>query len=272
MSNSECMNITIIGCGWLGQIVSDKLIKEGHSVRANYRSEETKDSLKKIGIEPFQFEAATEYQSLHKAITENTDVLILSLPPSGLETVDYAITLQNIALEFPEFTRVIFTSSTSVYPKKEGSFTESYEFDTTEKLNRIYLAEKGLRSILQDRLTILRLGGLIGPGRHPIHSLSGRQMPTNGSCPINLIDGRDIANFIELLIREDKFGELFNLVYPDSTPKKAYYTLIAKELGLDPPTFNGESEIARKVEGQKVFQQTQFKYQFNLRTKDDFKR
>lgn len=247
-------NITIIGCGWLGRFIGEELIKQGYSVNGSYRSDETREALILAGIHPFQFETDTTYRELPEEIIRDTDLLILSIPPFDKDEPEkYAIALQNIAAQLEDKTRVIFTSSTGIYPQKEGAFDEDYEFLVSEKLTPLYLAEKGLTSILGDRLLILRLGGLIGGDRHPIKFVAGRQMKTRGNEPVHLIHRADIASFILFTLeRSPTMNGVYNFYYPINLTKKEYYRMLAEKNKLTPPQFTGEKNINRSVSGKRL--------------------
>jgi nucleoside-diphosphate-sugar epimerase len=256
--NMDRLNIVIAGCGWLGQQIGAQLLGEGHQVYGTYRSGSTRDRIGSIGIDPVQIGELDQ-------ISRTTDLLIISIPPGKPEKVeDYAEYLKNIVLQFPENTKVIFTGSTGVYPKKDGVFKEDYVFENSEKLTPLFLAEKGLRAILLDRLTILRLGGLIGPNRHPVKVLSGREIQTDGNAPVNLIDSRDVVNLISFIIKHHLFGELLNVSFPILMTKNDYYKMIASRLGLEGPRYVGTPESIRLVDSSKLISNLGFSYQFPI--------
>ncbi len=247
------MKVTVFGCGWLGKQIAEEFIKKGHHVYGNYRSEKGRSELLEIGVEPFYYEVTRKFTDLPETLVSQMDLIIISLPPFDPDVAEnYAIGLQNVVLEFEGDVRVIFTSSTGVYPKKDGIFDEDYDFNAGEKLNPLLLAEKGLRAILGDNLLVLRLGGLIGPGRHPIRQLSGKKVISDGSAPLALIDSRDVVALISLLIQENHFGETYNVVFPVEQRKKEYYGLIAKKYRLSPPDYGDQPEPLRKIDSTKL--------------------
>ena len=261
------MNITIIGCGWLGQQLGTSLIENGHTVRGNFRSAKTEKRLMRIGIKPFRWEVSkSASDKINQDIIDATDILIICLPPSSVE--DYPLVLQNIVLQFEDNTRVIFTSSTSVYPMRDGVFDEMYEFNEQEKKSRLFRAEKGLTGLLNDRLTILRLGGLIGPNRHPVKYVSGKTYADNGLTPINLIDSRDICRLVNFLLQNEDFGRLFNVVCPSDKSKRSYYTNLADELALQSPEYGMNKSIQRIVKGDYITNSLGFEYKFDVQKFD----
>lgn len=265
------MKIVIYGCGWLGQQIGEHFRLKGHKVIGSYRSEESKEKLIEKEITPFYHTASTEYSQISNEITDNTDLLIISVPPIRNEDpATYSVALQNVLLDFPDKTRVIFTSSTGIYPKVEGTFQEDYSFKANERLNELYLAEKGLRSIAQDRLTILRLSGLIGNDRNPIKFLQGRNMHDDGKTPVALVHAHDIIRFIDLLVEKDTFGEIFNLSYPGNQLKCDYYSKIAKALGFLPPNYADVPAPYRFIDSEKSQNVIGFSYEHDISDAKEF--
>ena len=265
------MKIVIYGCGWLGQQIGEHFRLKGHKVFGSYRSEESKEKLIEKQITPFYHAASKEYSQISNEITDNTDLLIISVPPIRNEDpATYSVALQNVLLDFPDTSKVIFTSSTGIYPKVEGTYNEDYNFTAEERLNVLHLAEKGLRSIAQDRLTILRLSGLVGHDRHPIKFLAGRNMHDNGRTPVALVHSEDIIGFIELLIEKGTFGEIFNLSYPGNQLKCDYYLKIAKALGLLPPNYADAPAPYRFIDSQKSQNDMGFSYDHEINDAKEF--
>lgn len=209
--------------------------------------------------------SAIHIDELDHSITSTTDLLIITIPPSRGDAREiYPDVVTEIATLFNPKSKVIFTGSTGIYPQADGRYTEEYEFDETGQNSHLYQAEKGLRKLLGDRLTILRLGGLIGPGRHPIRSLSGRTMSTSGNAPVNLVDSRDIVRLVNLTIEEHIFGELLNVCFPILMTKKDYYEMIADRLQIEPPDYTGNTDEIRLVDASKVIRKYGFQFTFPI--------
>lgn len=262
------MKIKIIGCGWLGIQVGEHLSKLGHNVYGSYRSESLKEIISKTRIDGFELNLILKPQ-ISTYIFDNVDVFIISLPPIKKEDPDYyAAVLATFARQIPVASKVIFTSSTGIYPPKKGRYSEDYSF-TVEEQNGLFNAESELRIILGDRLTILRLGGLIGPKRHPIKSLQGRSISNDGSAPINLIHSNDVCRAIKSLIDKMVFGKTYNLVFPMNFSKKRYYSSMIKKYDLEPITFRNEKSIHRSVDGRLIAKELDFIYFHNPKNYND---
>jgi nucleoside-diphosphate-sugar epimerase len=258
----QIKNITIIGCGWLGCILGEALCKNGYSVHGSARSSAGLSRIINAGISQFYLDLNVT-NKLPRQILEKTDLVVLSLPPQKRDLAAYyGELLSAIVQQFSLKTRVIFTSSIGIYPNRNQFFTESYLFTLDEQNTTLYQAEKQLYALLGERLTVLRLGGLIGPERHPIYSMSGKSISNDGSGPINLVHSTDITEAVLLIIKKNLFGKRYNLVFPSVVSKKLYYNTIAKQKGLDPVLFGKERAIHRKIDGQLISKETDFEYAY----------
>ena len=74
---------------------------------------------------------------------------------------------------------------------------------------------------------IVRLGGLIGPNRHPIFNLCGEKNLPSPHSPINLIHQIDAVAIILKVIENWKGNQIFNAVTPFHPPRKEYYERMA---------------------------------------------
>lgn len=237
-------NLCIIGCGWLGKFAGQELSSSFGKVYGSYRSEETKKELDAVNIEPFKLDLATSDLRIPDEIVTSCNTVIIAMPPFARQTPEiYGNKLALIADQYSTDTRFIFTSSTGVYPITEGVYNEEFECMDT---NVICHAENELRNLVQDRLAVLRLGGLFGTQRHPIKFLAGREMATNGSEPINLIHRKDIVRLMKHVLSENLFPLLINVSFPLSETKQSYYDQIAKKNALSLPQW-GNTEGAKRV-------------------------
>lgn len=257
--------IVIIGCGWLGKQLASRLMKEHHQVFGSYRTDTSKVGLELLEIIPFEFDAEQVNFQIPEIVKINADVVILSMPPINKENLEfYGNVLVRIVEQFETNAKFIFTSSIGIYPHESGVYDENYAFNEYEKSTALYQAESKLMNACGNRLTILRLGGLIGPNRHPIKFLSGKEISNDGSCPVSLIDSRDITEFISLIIKSENFGETWNIVFPTTQSKKEYYLEISAKLKLLPPVYGKLHDINRVIIPNKSQEKLEFRYTHDI--------
>ena len=125
-------------------------------------------------------------------------------------------------------------------------------------------AEELLLNNINFHTTILRFGGLIGEGRHPIHFLAGRKDIENPEAPINLIHQADCIGIIEAIIKRDFFGETFNAVAPFHPSRKEYYSQKAIEFHLPLPEFDEtKPSVGKLISGEKVGRLLKYNFTFS---------
>jgi len=183
--------ISILGCGWLGLPLAKQLISEGYSVRGSVTSSEKLGMLKNEGVQAYQIILSDDSIQISDYAFFDCDVLIISIPPRRIDEIERVYPAQ-IGQLIPEILRaeikkVIFISSTSVYPEK---FQIAKEEDTLppEKGSgkAIVLAENLLINRIEFKTTVLRFGGLIGADRNPARFLQ-KSVKSIANSPVNLI-------------------------------------------------------------------------------------
>jgi nucleoside-diphosphate-sugar epimerase len=247
-------NIGIIGCGWLGLPLAEELHKAGYNISGTTTSEEKITILKTKGIQPFKISISED--GIKGPISEflsTLSIVIINIPP-GLrgkgpkESYIEKIKLLHDAIKKSRVKQVIFASSTAVYGETEGAVTEKTKPAPNSasgvqllKCENLYITDEQLQT------TIIRFGGLIGPERHPITMLSGRENLKGGNAPINLIHLDDCIGIIKSIIEHNHWNVILNAVYPQHPTKEDYYTKEALKRGLAPPQYESENNRTYKL-------------------------
>ena len=133
---------------------------------------------------------------------------------------------------------LVFVSSTSVYGASQESVTEADQpLPDSHTGQQLLEAEEILLGNTARTTQILRPGGLIGPDRHPVFTLSGRNIHSDGGERVNLIRQEDLLPALEVLIANPDLSGTFNAVYPEHPSKREYYTKEATHFGIAPPVY-----------------------------------
>ena len=250
--------ISILGCGWLGLPLAKTLLENGFSVNGSTTSAGKLSVMENSGIQPYLI-ALSENETVGNLsdFLENSKILIIDVPPKlrGSEKENFVSKINNIIpfIEKSAVENVLFISSTSVYGEDNSIVTEETELNPdTESGKQLVQVEQLLQSNPNFKTTILRFGGLIGEGRHPIKFLAGRKNIENPNAPINLIHQVDCIGIILEILRQtqnDKleWNETFNAVTPFHPSRKEYYTQKALDLDLELPEFNVENSCLGKT-------------------------
>ncbi len=250
------MKIAIIGCGWLGFPLGRELAINSFEILGSSRDERRFSELKNANIEPFIYDSVnnTELPQIVKLV----DWVIICFPPKG--AMDYADQIKAIIDQLDIEVKIIFTSSTGVYPNAALTLNEEAEIIPD---HIVYLAEEVIRNSGNPYI-ILRLAGLIGPNRHPVRSLSGREIE-NGEHPVNLVQLTDIIEAVKTIISANKTNVTYNICSPEHPTKKAYYNRIAEEMEFLPPIFNAGTEKKGKlIDGSKITKELNFNYKVSI--------
>lgn len=255
MQNTQILNrsIGILGCGWLGLPLARSFIAEGYRVNGSTTSEEKVRSLQNEGINTFLIQLKeTTVKGKIPEFLKNVHVLIINVPPRlrGNNTENYVkkMNLLHTSLKGSQVKKVLFVSSTSVYGDISGEVTEdSHPKPITESGRQLLEVEKVFRNDSNLEVSIIRFGGLIGPKRHPITMLAGKNGLSNGNQAVNLIHLDDCIAIIKDIVMNNWWDEIFNGVYPLHPKKSEYYSKEAHKRGLSMPIYGNESLKRGKI-------------------------
>ena len=118
--------IGIIGCGWLGFPLAQHFIQMNYFVNGTSTSESKALLFNEHHIQHFEFQLGTPIET---SFFEDLDYIILSLPVSSKNAFsDYAELAAQIQRDKAHKSKIVITSSTSVYSQFEGVIDE----ETTE--------------------------------------------------------------------------------------------------------------------------------------------
>lgn len=241
-----------MGCGWLGQPLARYFIAQGKAVRGSTTTPRKMDGLRSDGVQPFHMVANPELSGAEVEAFFDCDVFVLNIPPERrADIVDYhGAQVRSIAraVARSRCRFVVYVSSTSVYPNLNRVVTEAdTAWPEKESGKALREAEAFLMAHADFECVIVRLAGLIGPGRSPGQFLAGKRGIRNGDAPVNLIHRDDAVGIIAEIVGRDIRGEVFNGVADRHPLRREYYLSAAMAIGLDPPTFDDSEATTWKV-------------------------
>ena len=260
------MIISILGCGWYGKALGTSLIDKGFTVNGSVTSANKFSELSNLKIKPYLVNLSSHIENNNADFFE-ADVLIICIPPKFRqgEADIYLDKIKNLigVIGESQVKKVIYISSTKVYGDCNRIVSELDSSLPDEKEGRILLAAEQLfetESIFDT--TIIRFGGLVGPGRHPGKFFAGKTNVPNGQCPVNLVHLDDCIGITEAVIEKDAFGFVFNAVLPSHPTKTDFYTATTLQAGLPAPSFIDELNEWKIVYSVSV--QNQLQYDFKI--------
>src|SRR5690625_6174263 len=113
------MTITVLGCGWLGFPLAQRLAGRNYRVKGSARSEKKVKLLNQNSIDGYRIELPDSFQDESAEPFWNSEILFLNIPPSGTGNPEtYPGLMERAARTFMESGDqenkwVIFASSTS---------------------------------------------------------------------------------------------------------------------------------------------------------------
>jgi nucleoside-diphosphate-sugar epimerase len=253
--------IGVVGCGWLGLPLAVSLIQDGHAVIGTTTSHHKLIPLKDLSIEAHHWTLNGCSCKNSLAFLNQCEVLILNIPPGKINNSgSYAQALGNMCAHLSSTLKVVFLSTTSVYPSHLWDATEEYEWRTTDFQKETVQAEMKLRELLDNRLTILRLAGLLGLERHPVKQLAGKTAVKNGNFPVNLIHVEDAIGLIQKIIATSYWGQVVNGVFPQHPTRVEYYSKTARLLNVPLPQFDFSDGKGKIISAKKSIEQLGYQY------------
>jgi nucleoside-diphosphate-sugar epimerase len=242
----------IIGCGYLGERVARDWREVGDDVWALTRSVDHAARFQQLGITPLlgdvldpgSLSALPEVDTVLHAVGHDR-----SAPAAKREV--YVNGLANVLKALPaDCRRLIYISSTSVYGQSRGEWIdENSPCEPTTDGGRICRdAEQVARDLFRgaERVSVLRLSGIYGPGRLAARVESLRQQQPIAGRPdgwINLIHVDDVRHIVQTCAMLPTPVE--TLLVTDDRPlrRRDYYVQLAAALGVPEPAFFDEEEL-----------------------------
>ena len=243
----------ILGCGYVGSALAEYWQEQGHFVTGTTTSTERVALLSKTVSQAVVIEG-NDLSGL-RSLLQGQDTLVVSVAPTGFQEADgstyeatYLTTAKNLVTalgQCPSVKQVIYLSSCSVYGDRQGKWVdETAQIDPLEyKSQVIHEAEKIILQAANDRqkVCVLRLGGIYGPGRELVNmfgGLAGMTMPGKGDRFINWVHRDDIISAIDFA-RLNQLDGIYNLVDDSQLTVKEQVKLVCARYGL--PQVNWDS-------------------------------
>lgn len=258
--------ISILGCGWLGLPLGKYLISKGFTVNGSVTDTDKFGLLRDAGISPYRIVLNETVAIVVDKTFFDCDVLIIAIPPRRtchIERIFPATIAQSIPFILQSgLAKVLFISSTSVYPDKNQLAKEDDTLVPDKESGRaLLLSENLLNSLTDFQTTILRFGGLIGADRNPARFLLKSSVPVPNS-PVNLIHQDDCIGIISAIIEQDLWGETLNACSPEHPLKKDFYGRAAQISGLPEPLISEKPEAYKLVDSSKLIRLLNYRFKY----------
>src|SRR6478752_6185190 len=242
--------ILIAGCGYVGEATADLFHSAGWKVEGWVHSSE---SAARLSVKPYSIQVIDV--SRHADVRKYAgafDAVIHCVSSRGGDVEAYCqIYLEGARhlLETFSKAKILFTSSTSVYAQRDGSWvTEESETKPLRETSRILLDVEKL--ILEKGGVVARLAGIYGPHRSALLSkfLNGTATidPDNDRF-VNQVHRDDITSALFVLLNREAetSAQIYNIVDDQPLLHSECYGWLAQRLNRSLPPI-GKSERPRK--------------------------
>ena len=242
--------ILIAGCGYVGEATADLFHSAGWNVEGWVHS---KESAARLSAEPYSIRVIDVSQRGEVAKRAGTFDAVVHCASSRGGDADayrqiYLNGAHNLLRVFTE-TKILFTSSTSVYAQRDASWvTEESETKPLRETSRILLEVEKL--VVEKGGIVVRLAGIYGPRRSALLSKFLKGTATigpNNDRFVNLVHRDDIASALFLLLNRESqcAAQIYNVVDDEPILQSECYRWLAQRLNRPLPPIR-ESEQPRK--------------------------
>ena len=219
--------IGILGLGFLGKILASDFA-DIHKSWGTWNKNPPPES----ALKAFTFDWSSE--TSWTALPEVPETLVLTIPPLLNDPEAEKVRLNQwgkwMNKNRPNIKRMIYISSTGVYPKRNGLWQEDSEFEPDTNSAKLRLiTEKTLGSFF--KLHVVRPGGIYGNGRGiDVRLQSGKHITVSGT-PVHRIHVNDLAGIVFHLLKNPESASCINAVDFDPKPswKVAHWLIQNRE-------------------------------------------
>jgi nucleoside-diphosphate-sugar epimerase len=277
------MRVLVVGCGYIGLPLGERLAREGHEVVGIRRSALARSDLEAAGIQPVIADI-TRPETLASIPPAFDWVVNCVASTHGADPEDYrrvyldgARNLLSWLAESPP-RKFVYTSSTSVYGQTDGAeVAEESPTQPRSPTSQVLVeTERALLAAHRDHgfpAVILRLAGIYGPGRgYWLKRFLAGEAVTEGDREriLNMIHRADVVGAIVAALARSEPGEVFNVVDNEPVRLLDVYRWLAGTLNRPMPPMTpsggqpkrGRSSGNKRVLNRRLTRQLGYRHQY----------
>ncbi|UWG49745.1 Nucleoside-diphosphate-sugar epimerase [Halalkaliarchaeum sp. AArc-CO] len=270
----ELVDVAIVGCGYVGIELGQRLLDEGFSVAGVRRSPEGLEAVSNAGLEPIRADV-TDPESL-KALPDADAVVFAA--SSGGRGADAArrVYVEGVEATIEEYAsrestpdRLVYTSSTGVYGDHGGEWVdETTPLEPESERGRVLVAAEriALETTAEHGIdgTVARFAGLYGPGRYRLERYLEGPV-TEGY--LNMVHRDDAAGAVAFLLTEALAGgHVVTVVDDEPVDRWTFADWLAGECGVDPPA---KRTVEERLAGEELSASRRRRIRANKRCSND---
>lgn len=246
--------VLIIGCGDIGRRVAKIWQKSGKSVSAMVRSEASLNALKQLKIHAYQADLDNQSNLLDLPYKHSLLYYFAPPPAKGVQDTRMAKFLKNLTQKGALPCQLIYISTSGVYGDQQGQLIDEQTpvNPQVDRAKRRYDAEQQLQQWSKDNsvpITLLRVGGIYGPGRLPLQRLKDHipMLHENLAPQTNRIHADDLAQVCVAAATKKAAGEIYNVSDGSNSNMTEYFNTIADFCGLARPPLVNWQEAEKSI-------------------------
>ena len=214
INNAAFPPVGILGLGFLGKILAHEFSAVPESWGTWHKTQLTETPLS-----VFLFDWANENN--WSALPKTPVTLVLTIPPllkiSEMEAERLHLWGKWMSHNRPELKRMIYVSTTGVYPKCNGIWSEDSDFEADTNSGKLRLLTENILSKYFS-LQVVRPGGIYGYERGiDVRLKSGKPIPVSNT-PVHRIHVKDLATIICHLVDNQDASSCVNAVDLEARP------------------------------------------------------
>lgn len=246
-------HVLIIGCGDIGLRVAKIWKNAAKSVFAMARGEESMDIFRQQHLHTCQ--ADLDDSHTLKQIPSRQSLLYYFAPPPAKGHIDTRIANFLASMDKEALpAHIIYISTSGVYGNQDGNLIneETPVNPSVDRAKRRYNAEQQLRAWSKHTsvpITILRVGGIYGPGRLPLQRLKDQipMLHEELSPQTNRIHADDFAQVCVAAAAKKAEGEIYNVSDGTNSNMTEYFNTIADFCNLPRPPLVDWDEAEKTI-------------------------
>jgi nucleoside-diphosphate-sugar epimerase len=259
------MSTLIIGCGYLGQRLAARLVRDGGPVYGTVRSPGRAGEIAGIGVKPVIADVLQPETLDQLPAVERVFYAVGFDRSAGAAMRDvYVDGLQNVLDRLPNSVRrFVYAGSTGVYGQTSGEWVdEESPTEPQHESGRVVLETEGRVREWADRsgvsAVILRFAGLYGPGRIVRRTMLERSEPIPGDPEkfLNLVHINDAARAAAAALEAEAPDVIYTVADDRPVTRREYYSAAAQIIGAAEPRFEhprpGSPESARDATNKRI--------------------
>lgn len=236
--------ISILGCGWLGKPLALSFLEAGFLVKGSTTSEDKIEVLENLGIETYLVNISDNDEF---DLFLDSDILVVAITSKDIDGFENLVAqIENSSIQ-----KVIFISSTSVYPRINKVMTEEDEVLENHPLVKI---EYLFKDNTLFETTIIRFSGLFDGERHPANWFKNNKIIPQPDGFVNMIHKDDCINIIHEIIIQNCWNEIFNACANHHPTRRDFYINAKQSKGVELPIFKNEDVVVWKIISSKKLQ------------------